>query len=167
MTPVNFLDGPLIGHALLKRQRSVENFRRRFGTKESQQWRSHYRTSCGCAKKERDQDAQIQERGSTIRFLFHLVSFGDKNLVLHTGRRGRDILVVSDSLGPREPCRESLKPAGVGATSQLLILTGEQSGLRTRIATMGSVSFAGLFASPKKPCDTVISVLRQCGIYVV
>src|ERR1700730_8779088 len=69
MTPVNFLNCPLIIHALFKRQRSVENLRRRFLAEESEQRCARERTYSYANQS--DQHAPSKQSGSPIGPLFH------------------------------------------------------------------------------------------------
>jgi hypothetical protein len=53
MTPINFLDGVLIRHALFEGQRSLRAIYLFFGTKEGQERHSQNGTGSGCAEKDR------------------------------------------------------------------------------------------------------------------
>src|SRR5207249_1447447 len=70
MTPVDFLDGSLIGHAFFERQCSLRNTRLRFGTEETQQSPGDNRR-CDCAKKQNDQSAQIEKAWLSVFFCVH------------------------------------------------------------------------------------------------
>jgi hypothetical protein len=113
MTPINFLNFPLVIHPLFKGQRSVGNVRRRFGREKTEQ-RCARETTYSCANQS-DQSAPIKRSSSPIGALCHEVRLGGKlasALELSGGEISADATVAKSP--PTERIVKPNKRRGLG-----------------------------------------------------